>query len=191
MVDKYKNAVRKTMKRVRAQTSISFQNSASHQICTRIRNLDAFRKAKRIALYFPIRGEVDLHNIWETAPLQGKFCYFPVLNEDFTLSFLPATPATSFKNNSHDIPEPEVSRDLAIPIEELDLIIVPTVAFDAQCTRLGMGKGYYDRTLMNKKKGHFFGVAYQFQYLDFLEPESWDVPLDAVITQHSIYWRNP
>jgi 5-formyltetrahydrofolate cyclo-ligase len=190
MPDHFKVALRNTIKQVRSKVSTQYQSTSSNQICTRIRALEEYRQAKTIALYFAVNGEIDLTPIWNSAPLQGKFCYFPVLNEDLTLSFLPATPRTPFINNKYGIPEPDVSRELAIPVEEINLIIMPLVAFDARCTRLGMGAGYYDRTLENKKKGTFIGVAYQFQRVDFLEPQSWDVPLDAVVTQKAIYWRH-
>ena len=191
MSDQYKVALRNTIKQVRSKLSVSYRTASSNQICTRIRSLEQYRQAKRIALYFAVNGEVDLTFLWKSAPLQGKYCYFPVLNNDSTLSFLPATPSTPFKTNKYDIPEPDVDIELALPVNELDLIIMPLVAFDAHCTRLGMGSGYYDRTLANKSKAHLLGVAYQFQRVDYIEPRPWDVPLDAVITQKAIYWRNP
>ncbi|HAT1757502.1 TPA: 5-formyltetrahydrofolate cyclo-ligase [Legionella pneumophila subsp. pneumophila] len=191
MSDQYKVALRNTIKQVRSKLSVSYRTASSNQICTRIRSLEQYRQAKRIALYFAVNGEVDLTFLWKSAPLQGKYCYFPVLNNDSTLSFLPATPNTPFKTNKYDIPEPDVDIELALPVNELDLIIMPLVAFDAHCTRLGMGSGYYDRTLSNKSKAHLLGVAYQFQRVDYIEPRPWDVPLDAVITQKAIYWRNP
>ncbi len=61
------------------------------QICNRISQLEQYRYAKRIALYKAANGEIDLGSIWRSAPLQGKYCYFPSLNEDGTLTFLPAT----------------------------------------------------------------------------------------------------
>ncbi|EHL29578.1 hypothetical protein LDG_8542 [Legionella drancourtii LLAP12] len=123
MADQVKKALRDTMKQIRSKISVSSRSTASQQICTRIRSLEQYRYAKRIALYFAINGEVDLTGIWNTAPLQGKFCYFPAINEEnLTLFFLPATPVTPFKKNRYGIPEPDVSHDLAIPAEELDLI---------------------------------------------------------------------
>jgi 5-formyltetrahydrofolate cyclo-ligase len=193
MADQVKKALRTTLKQIRSKISVSYRATASNQICTRIRSLEQYRQAKRIALYFAINGEIDLDAIWKSAPLHGKFCYFPVLNEDhLTLSFLPATPTTPFKKNRYGIPEPDVSHDLAIPVEELDLILMPLVAFDVRCTRLGMGAGYYDRTFKDKSENcKLFGVAYQFQRVDYIQPHSWDIPLDAVITQRAIYWRTP
>jgi len=68
---------------------------------------------------------------------------------------------------------------------------MPMVGFDVHCMRLGMGSGCYDRTLENKKDITLLGVAYQFQRLDYLTPQPWDVPLNAVITEKAIYWRYP
>ena len=191
MPNHFKTALRNSVKQVRSQLSVTYRNLSSNQICARIRSLEQYRQAKRIALYFPVNGEIDLTSLWNSAPLQGKFCYFPALNDDLTLSFLPATPNTPFKKNRYRIPEPDVSFELAIPPEQLNLIIVPLVAFDFRCNRLGMGAGYYDRTLAKKEQCTLFGVAYQFQRTDFIDPEPWDVPLDAVITQRAIYWRQP
>ena len=191
MSDQFKIAMRNTIKEVRSKVSTSYRATSSNQICARVRSMEQYRRAKNIALYFAINGEVELDSLWRSAPLHGKLCYFPALNDNLTLSFLPATPATPFKNNRYGIPEPDVSLDLAINIEELDLIIVPLVAFDMRCTRLGMGAGYYDRTLEKKQPKHLFGIAFQFQLVDFIAPEPWDIPLDAVITQRAIYWRNP
>ena len=190
MTDQYKAAIRTTLKQVRANTSAHFRSASSLRICNILRTLESYRKAKHMALYFGINGEVDLTSIWKSAPMQGKFCYFPIVNDDLSLSFLPATPATHFKTNRFGILEPDVGIEKAKPPEELDLIIMPMVGFDNHCLRLGMGSGCYDRTLININETTLFGVAYQFQRLDFLTPESWDVPLNAVITEKTIYWRH-
>lgn len=189
MLDPFKAALRHSIKQVRSSLNSSYQMTASKQVCNQIKSLEPYRKAKRIALYFAVNGEIDLSNIWNSAPLQGKFCYFPTLNEEQgTLFFLPATPKTQFKKNKYGIPEPDIDKNQAIPVENLDLILMPLVAFDTQCTRLGMGAGYYDKTLDQNKNGLFVGVAYEFQHVSFLQPQPWDVPLDAVITPNHIYW---
>ncbi|STY30538.1 5-formyltetrahydrofolate cyclo-ligase [Legionella wadsworthii] len=190
MTDQVKKALRETMKQIRSKISVSYRATASNQVCTRIRFLEQFRYANKIALYFAVNGEIDLEELWKHALLQEKTCYFPVLNEkNLTLSFLPATPDTPFQKNRFGINEPDVSPDLAIAVEDLDLVLVPLVAFDVRCNRLGMGAGYYDRTFKGKENCPLYGVAYQFQRVDdFLEPEPWDIQLNAVITQRAIYW---
>jgi 5-formyltetrahydrofolate cyclo-ligase len=189
MTDPYKKAIRTTLKQVRANTSIHYRSVSSRQVCAKIRTLESYRKAKHLALYLAINGEIDLTMLWKTAPLHGKQCYFPVVNEDASLLFLPATPATSFKRNRYGIEEPDVSRSMAISPEDLDLVIVPLVAFDIDCRRLGMGSGSYDRTFANASPSILLGAAYQFQYVDFIIPESWDVPLHGVVTEKAVYWR--
>lgn len=191
MTDPYKKSIRDSLKQVRANTSIHFRSVSSQQVCNKIKVLEPYRKAKHLALYFSINGEIDLTPLWKTAPLQGKYCYFPIVNENLTLTFLPATPATNFKANRFGILEPDVSLEQAIAPENLDLVIMPMVAFDIQCMRLGMGSGSYDRTLANNSRSTLLGVAYQFQRIDYINPEPWDVPLDAVITEKALYWRNP
>jgi 5-formyltetrahydrofolate cyclo-ligase len=191
MGNQYKDALRTTMKQARGCASVSYRMNASKQVCHRLSALELYQQAKHVALYAAINGEIDLTLLWENALREEKVCYFPVLNDDLTLSFLPATPTTPFKTNRFGISEPDVGISSAIPIEQLELIVVPMVAFDIQCSRLGMGSGYYDRTLANKRNGHFIGVAYQFQLTSLIKPEPWDIPLDAVVTHQAIYWRNP
>ena len=53
---------------------------------------------------------------------------------------------------------------------------------------MGMGKGYYDRTLGNHRPKSLIGVAYEFQRQTFIEPQNWDVPLTAIITEQQMYW---
>lgn len=69
---------------------------------------------------------------------------------------------------------------------ELDLLIMPLVAMDARGNRLGMGGGYYDRTLANFANGALqpvlVGVGYQFQLVEKIETQPWDVPLDWIAT---------
>ena len=191
MADPVKKALRDIMKHTRANTSASYCATASNQICTRIRSLTQYRAANRIALYCATKSEINVDELWQSAWLQGKECYFPVINEkELTLSFLPAIPTTPFKKNRYEIAEPDVSHDLAIPIEQLDLVLIPLVAFDVCCARLGMGSGYYDRTFKDNEHCTLFGIGYQFQRVDHLKQEPWDVQLHAVITQRAIYWHN-
>ena len=74
----------------------------------------------------------------------------------------------------------------------LDLVIVPLVAFDSQFNRLGMGKGYYDRTFgenLRWRRPCLLGLAYASQQLTHFDPNELDVPLDGVLTEEGITWR--
>lgn len=182
-----RDATRQTLKHIRSALPAAFQQQASRQICKTITGLDVYRRSRQIGLYHAVRGEVDLHALWEAAPLQGKFCYFPVLKANFGLIFLPATPKTEFKANQYQIAEPDVDESEAIGVEELDLIIMPLLGFDEAGNRLGMGAGYYDRLLADRPKAFRLGVAYEFQKLAHLEVQPWDIPLNAVVTEKEFY----
>lgn len=188
MANQFKQAVRLTNQHIRNHLSPSYQQKMSSKICDHIRTLEQYRYAKQIALYQAMNGEVDLGSLWRSAPMQGKYCYFPASNKDGTLTFLPATPASAFLKNKFGIEEPEVNRDQAMPPAQIDLMFIPLVAVDERGTRLGMGAGYYDKTLAQSRSPLLVGVAYDFQRQSFIQAESWDISLHLVITECGIYW---
>jgi 5-formyltetrahydrofolate cyclo-ligase len=188
MPDYLKKHLRQTLRKIRKNLSPDFQSQSSEQVCAKIKQMEPYRQAKRIALYHAVDGEINLESLWRTAPLHGKFCYFPALTDEKKLTFLPATPATPFRNNRYNIPEPDVDLSEAIPIESIDVLFLPLVAFDRYGTRLGMGAGYYDRALTHEKPKLLVGVAYDFQYQTLIVPEPWDIALQAIVTPNQIYW---
>jgi 5-formyltetrahydrofolate cyclo-ligase len=99
------------------------------------------------------------------------------------------TPATAMQPNRFGIPEPVDGLD--IPADRLELVLMPLVAYSATGTRLGMGAGYYDRAfafaLDHPDAGPLLvGAAYSLQEVNSLPAQSWDVPLDAVITDRGL-----
>lgn len=82
---------------------------------------------------------------------------------------------------------------MSTPVRRLDVILLPLVAVDARGWRLGSGAGFYDRSLAHLRYGRrwrrprLIGVAYEFQRVAQLEPQPWDVPLDAVVTERGFY----
>lgn len=191
MTTRLKQAIRQSCRRIREKLPLSYQQQASAQICSRIRQLEQYRYAKHIALYRACNGEVDLNELWQAASPQGKYCYFPRLNANKQLSFLPVTPTTAFINNRFAIPEPDIDESYAVAPNNLDIIFMPLVAFDEHGTRLGMGGGYYDRTLAHQHHALLVGVAYDFQRQSYLVPEEWDIPLTCIITPKKTYWSKP
>lgn len=156
-----------------------------------IRNILSFapyRRARRIALYLAFDGEPDLSRLIATAHRQGKKLYVPTLRGD-TMRFVRLLPDVAFGKNFFGILEPPTRETL--DAQRLDLVLTPLVACDRLGTRIGVGRGYYDRCFAFLRERHTWirpklaGVAYDFQRLPQLERQAWDIPLWGLITEKS------
>ena len=149
-----------------------------------------FARARRLATYLARDGEIDPGELVARAWASGRHCYLPVLIDRPWphLRFAPHTPDTRFVPNRFGIPEPDVPRRMLLPARALDLLLLPLVAFDAHGNRLGMGGGYFDRTLAYQRarawrRPRLLGLGYAFQQVAGLDAASWDVPLHGVVTE--------
>jgi len=196
MMDINKNRIRRTISKQRNHLSPLQQQQAAAQITDAILNWQVFQAAKEIALYFPWRGEVNTEELWQLSHALGKNCYFPVVQEEphKHLLFLPHKPDQSLVSNRFSILEPTASLSEAIDSEKLELVFTPLLAFDCRGYRLGSGEGYYDRTFAfltapEQIKPLLIGLAYEFQKVDNMPIAHWDVPLNAIVTEKTTYWR--
>lgn len=181
-----RDTLRNQMRDRRRQLPAADVKSASLLVCKRIKNLDCFKKANTIAIYQPIHGEIDITPLTKERP--GALFLSPTIHLTPTkhLAFfaVPANPS-EWVLNQFGIPEPS-THGRSVPIESIDLVIAPLVACDVSCNRLGHGAGFYDRSLAVRNLALppplYIGVAYEWQVVESLERQPWDVPLDAVIT---------
>ena len=100
-------------------------------------------------------------------------------------------PGEKLVANRFGIPEPPHRRGNTLSAKQLDVIFLPLVGFDAAGNRLGMGGGFYDRTLSQlpaRNRPLLAGLAHDVQRVDKLPVQRWDIPLDAVVTDRRIYW---
>ena len=137
--------------------------------------------------YMPAKNELDPMPLIECAKAAGKRIAFPLCIENGGLRlFVPNNGADSFVSGSYGILEPKPEDSTEVFAEDIDLIIVPAVAFTKECGRLGQGGGYYDRLL--KKTGAFtVGVGYDFQLCESLPVEEHDIPLDCVALPGALF----
>jgi 5-formyltetrahydrofolate cyclo-ligase len=163
------------------------QQACSVEICKKIINSSVYQKSNRIGFYSVNQQEIDLTCLWQLSMEQGKISYFPIIASDQTLRFAPSTQTTLWFKNCYGIKEPHYKEPDLITADELDLLILPLVAFDKHCHRLGMGLGYYDKTLAKNRPKMLIGAAYAFQYLRQIPVDPWDVNLDMVVTEQTIY----
>lgn len=187
--------LRRAMRERRRGLSVDEQRAATRALVARVQRLPAFRLARRIACYFANDGEIDPAPLMSALWAQGKYCYVPVLSRltHESLWFAPIEPDTPLAPNRFGIPEPALHPRMFVRARELDLILVPLVAFDAEGNRIGMGGGFYDRSLaflvdrQSWRKPRVLGVAHDFQRVEGLSPRPWDVPLHGVATDRAYY----
>jgi 5-formyltetrahydrofolate cyclo-ligase len=179
--------IRAQLRRKRKALSKRDRMLASRQIANRLRRQSPFKTSKHIGIYFDAFGEVPTHDITKLCYQQKKILYFPqIRNFDQKLTWI-KTSHHQWKNKrfaKHFLGMKEPRQNRGHDINQLDLVIMPLLAFDDQGSRLGMGGGYYDRTLYKKNKVHRIGLAYEFQHLHQLNRQSWDQPLHTALTEH-------
>jgi 5-formyltetrahydrofolate cyclo-ligase len=193
MTEDTRQAVRDSLLQARRDLSQEQQVVASQKLFELTHDLDIFSDARRIAFYQPIDGEVDPSLLLKYALSEGKSCFLPRIadeNPEF-VSFAPYDESTQLKHNDWGIAEPPAPETVPSPTD-LDLVFVPLVAFDRHCFRLGMGKGFYDRTFSFKifnrqSRPLLIGLAHECQYTEPFIVKSWDVRLDTVITAEKIH----
>ncbi|MCB1786582.1 MAG: 5-formyltetrahydrofolate cyclo-ligase [Chromatiaceae bacterium] len=192
------HALRRRLRQLRQAISEQTRSEATSRALDRIARHPAFRRAKRVAAYVGSKGELDPMPLLRTAARKGKRCFLPVLHPFLSgrLWFCQWQPGDRLVRNRFDIPEPGLRRCRHHSARQLDLVIVPLLGFDDQCHRLGMGGGYYDRSfafvrrLRHVRRPYLLGLALELQRVDRIQINAWDVPLDAVVTERSIYSVN-
>lgn len=149
--------------------------------------LDRWHQAQHIALTKPMAVEFSLTGIVQAAWAAGKKVYVPVMQPHRQLQFVHWTVDTRFEKNAFGVEEP-IERQEARLLEEMDLVIVPGLAFSKQGDRLGFGGGYYDRALAGIQVPTV-SVAYQRCVFDEVrwDVESFDVPIDTIITAEGVW----
>ena len=142
--------------------------------------------AQTVAVFLSFDGELDTRSLIDQLWRAGKRVYLPVLHpfSPGNLLFLHYHPSSDLVVNRLNIREPKLDVRDVLPLSQLDVLVTPLVAFDAAGQRLGMGGGFYDRTLQNWRQHPLqpVGYAHDCQQVDALPTEQWDIPLPAVIT---------
>ena len=152
-----------------------------------------FEKSQRIACYFATPDEFDCTPIINAINIHKKHCYLPVLTKEKSLQFASYLPGDALQPNQYQIPEPVNSS--YFPAENLDLVIMPLVAFDEEGNRLGQGGGYYDKTFAFKlesknDKPFLLGLGFEDQRVTLLSRNKWDVKCDGLLTEHGLIILN-
>lgn len=184
--------IRQTIRQARRQLTLEQQKIAAEHAKLNALQHPKIALAKNIALFLSFDGEINTQPLIDALWQQNKQVYLPVLHpfSAHHLLFLHYRPDSQLVKNRFNIAEPPLDVRDVLPPEQLDVMLIPLVAFDSQGQRLGMGGGFYDRTLANWQNSGFYpiGLAHDCQHVEQLPVAHWDIPLPEIITPKKI-WR--
>lgn len=190
-----KTDLRRSLRTRRNTLSAEEQRLAARHLSAKVTGTRLFLASRRIACYLPSDGEIGTRFIIEHIRRMRKTCYLPVISRlsHDRLWFAKHEHGVELARNRYGVPEPVVNTRDLVRARELDLILLPLVGFDDHGNRLGMGGGFYDRSLafLRQRKGwrkpHIIGLAYDFQRTNGIEADTWDVPMQGVVTDQAVY----
>ncbi|NQT28343.1 MAG: 5-formyltetrahydrofolate cyclo-ligase [Candidatus Omnitrophica bacterium] len=161
----------------------------SKNVGNKLSELSLYKKAKIIMVYYPLYGEVDISREIRRDLGSKRFC-FPVMDlEAKNLRIFEITNLDQdFVPGPRGVMQPDMERTKEVAIKDIDMVVVPGLAFDREKNRLGRGAGFYDRFLKNittpTKK---VGIAFEFQILENLPSNlSWDQKVDTVVGENFV-----
>lgn len=153
-----------------------------------------FDKAKKILFFMSLEKEVQTWDMICQSFQIGKKVHLPItVKNSFDLKIARIRDTNiNFVSGAYGIKEPEEGSYDFVDPQEIDLIVVPGLAFDNQGSRLGFGKGYYDRLFANgNPKALRFGVALDFQVVASLPQSKTDLPVHLIATDKQVLFCNP
>jgi len=185
-----KNEIRKVISKRRKRMSEKEVRDKSHIIIKKLMETDEFKKAENLMVYLSFANEVFTFDLIEKSMKMGKKVIVPYTIKD-TYKIIP----TLLKNIEEDLEissygymEPKKDKIQPILEENIDLTVVPGLAFDKKMNRIGFGKGYYDRYLAKtRQESKNIAIAYEYQVLEAIPTDDFDVKMDFIITEESTY----
>eukprot|EP01039_Chlorochromonas_danica_P003175 gene3175-3477_t len=206
-----KSVLRLEMKNRLKEVSGDDLLSQSRHLLDHVLSLTAFRQATTVSAYLSMKGEIDTYPLIKRM-LEDDFekkVYIPKVvgkeAKDLVMIPLPSFDSIkTFPKNSWGIPEPEVTEDVIVRqaalLADIDLVLLPGVAFDYRGGRLGHGKGYYDcfvhrlqeaRRSAGKPAATLIGLALNQQIVENVPIEDHDQRLDFIVTAQGVLFQRP
>jgi 5-formyltetrahydrofolate cyclo-ligase len=183
-----KAALRSLLRQRRNALTPSEQLAAAEALIASVARIPAWAMAQRIAVYLPADGEIDPRPVARVAQAQDKQLFLPVIGDDRRLRFARWNIGDRLVSNRFDIPEPAGEAERC-PVSSLDIVFLPLVAWDHRGGRLGMGGGFYDRTLSGVSGPLRVGLAHECQRIEAVPRDAWDIDLDFIATDVALHTR--
>ncbi len=174
-----KAELRKQVRRIRKTIPRASRDERSRRIVTRLTEFDALDPARCIAVFQPMREEVDIGELRTMLHQRGTRVALPRVDEELGIVMHEVARDTALVETRFGVQEP--SPDLPVA-DDIDVVIVPALAFDPRGYRIGYGRGYYDRYLSENPRALRVGVAFDFQLLVDLPRAKHDVPVHFIVT---------
>lgn len=181
------NTLRKQLRQQRRAVTHNQQQQAQQAVLQRLIRLPKFQYAKKVGVYLDAFGEIHTQRIIEYCFVQGKQVYLPMIcnmNQQLVWVEISRHQYINKRFSHHPLGMKEPMASRGKHVSHLDLLIMPLLACDKYGTRIGMGGGYYDRTLASApQRPYRLGIAHDFQLIHANLPrKNWDQPLDALLT---------
>jgi len=196
-VTQQKKSIRQQVRLLRNQISNEQARLAAESLPLRLKVHTNYAEAKRVACFISFDGEINTQPLIDMILRDKGVCFLPKLrpNKPNRLWFMPYTANSQLVNNQYGIPEVDLAVNHALAVSDLELLLIPLVAFDTQGNRLGMGGGFYDATLahftsptkLTQQRPNCVGIAFELQKVTQIPSQRWDVPLDGILTPEHFY----
>ena len=172
------NEIRRAIKTLRNALSVSEVQTLSESVTNNVLSLN-LGEFKNVFIYRSFKNEVDTNSLIQRFLTENKVVAFPVIQGEFMVAGVP-------KNNGYSLSKfgTEQPSDYD-ELDSVDISIIPLLACDNNKNRLGYGKGYYDKFL-SVHPCLKIGLCYNFQVVDKIDANVWDVPLDIIVTDKKI-----
>jgi 5-formyltetrahydrofolate cyclo-ligase len=187
------STLRRKKRLLRNQLTSLEQSTHAFGLANQVCRQHVFLNSSRLACYLANNGEIDPEYIIRTAWKLRKQVYLPVLSPfQSKLYFAPYQAGMAMQLNRFAIWEPACNPVNWVSPWQLDLMLLPLVAFDENGNRLGMGGGFYDRSLAYRRSRTYsqrpklIGLAHELQQEQQLAANSWDISLDMIATEERI-----
>ena len=171
--------------------SVSHKAAKDEKIKEALIAMPEFKRSDKILLYASFRSEVDTFELLKYCLLNKKRTILPKVDiKNMELRLYEIKDISELSTGYLGIPEPNVSEDKYMQLKDMDLIIVPGAAFDENCSRLGYGKGFYDKLLSGVRDWglgiRIIGLAYEEQVVKFIPSDEHDIKMDKIITDKRV-----
>lgn len=174
-----KQSIRKMMKEKRLKNKTFLLHN--QHILEKVLNHSRYRSSSTIGIYVSLKDEVDTFKIIENALLSHRVCV-PKVHGD-VMSFYEIKSLEDLQIGHFHVLEP--TTNILVEASEIELMIIPMLAFDKRLYRLGYGKGYYDKYMSHDFYGYKLGLAYSWQEVEHVPNDYYDQQLNEIITEKS------